>query len=757
MKKTFLIPALGTAVAVWSPLVAAREVVVLPGVVSPVGVLSGVDTQGPGGLTVGSQNINTSNDAGGAITTSAANTANVVFMGTSNVTGFVGATGSSFLNISAGTNANTVTFSGPVYATTFTVAGAGTVNFNGGFVSNTGSTMDFAGDGFINVGAGQTVKAAITNSAGARTGTLTLNGNSILDGAAGAASGLKEIRLTGGNALITGEANAGIYTLGTNTLNVAGAYAIPTGGVINTTIFSQSLYGKIVPVGAATIGNALQVNVVVTGPIANGSIFNIVDATSGTDGSTVTATDNSARYLFSAAPTTGGRVVIVTTQIPLVDIVTPVVTPPVTPPVVTPPVTPPVVTPPVVTPPVTPPVVTPPVVTPPVTPPIVAPPLPPIVNPVVPIIIAPVVDALPITATTSPVLVAISLLPTAPAIASALAQLAPSTTNLAAPRVAYRTTQRFQDIMGAHLACGQLSQRDRADGVQREDLSACQPEDQRSRLWGAAFGQFAEQGNVQGFEGYDSDVLGGMIAYDALAGDTTRAGVGVRYARSSLDGKASESQTDIKSYQVAAYLAYTPGDWFANATLVYGLDRYEGSRRVAFPGVDATVAAKFKGHQYTASGVTGYNFPLGDGLTVLTPQASLQYTRLHTKGYTETGADAINLRVNAKTYEFTQAGLGAKIARSIPISNGQVMRPDIHVNWLHSLGGETMSNVAAFASGGPAFLTMGLKPKRDTFNVGTGVVFANSGAWSIEAVYDYQWRADSFKAHQAMIKFAVRM
>ena len=65
---------------------------------------------------------------------------------------------------------------------------------------------------------------------------------------------------------------------------------------INTTIFSPSLYGKIVPVGAATIGNALQVNVTVTGPIPVGSIFNIVDATSGTSGSTVTATSNTTCF-----------------------------------------------------------------------------------------------------------------------------------------------------------------------------------------------------------------------------------------------------------------------------------------------------------------------------------------------------------------------------------------------------------------------------------------------------------------------------
>src|SRR4051794_24444214 len=101
MKKSHLITLLGSAAAVWSPLAFAREVVVLPGVVGPVGVVSGVDTQGPGTLSVGNQNINTSNDVGGAITTTAANTASIVFSGTSTVTGFVGSTGSTFLNNAA--------------------------------------------------------------------------------------------------------------------------------------------------------------------------------------------------------------------------------------------------------------------------------------------------------------------------------------------------------------------------------------------------------------------------------------------------------------------------------------------------------------------------------------------------------------------------------------------------------------------------------------------------------------------------------
>jgi outer membrane autotransporter protein len=155
--------------------------------------------------------------------------------------------------------------------------------------------------------------------------------------------------------------------------------------------------------------------------------------------------------------------------------------------------------------------------------------------------------------------------------------------------------------------------------------------------------------------------------------------------------------------------------------------------------------------------MTGYNVNLPDGRTVLTPLGTLQYTHLHTKGYTETGGGAVGLRVNGQTYEFVQTGLGAKLIRAIPLSTAQVMRPELHVNWLHSFGGETMSAVATFTGGGPSFTTKGLKPKRDTFNVGAGVVFANRGVWSVEGVYDYQWRSDSYAAHQAMIKFVVRL
>ncbi|MDP3634839.1 autotransporter domain-containing protein [Phenylobacterium sp.] len=744
MKNMYLIPPLSLALAALSTMAVAREVVVLPGVVSPVGVASGVDTQGPGTLTVGAQDINTGNDAGGGITTSAANTANIRFNNNSTVTGFVGATGSTFLNIAAGANGNTVTFNGPVYATTFTVTGSGTVNFNRGFTSNTGSTLDFAGDGFVNVGAGQTVKAALTNTAGANTGTLTLNSGSIFDGAVGAASGLKLVRVSGGNALITGQVKAGTYTLDTNTLNVAGAFAIPVAGTINTTIFSPSLYGKIVPVGAATIGDALKVMVTVTGPIANGTSFNIVDATSGTTGSTVTATSNTLRYAFSAAPTVAGQVRITTTQIPLVDVVTPVVVPPGVPVVPGAPVVPVV-------------------------------PLPPAVSPVLPIVIAPVIDALPVTSANVGILTAITLLPSAPAIAAALAQLGPGTANLASPQVAFRATQRFQDLWASNLqgqpSCAQDSQMRDREARRAADASACQvDDDRRPHLWMTGFGyerspfSSDRQGDVAGYEGNESRIAGAMVAYDAPIGDNARAGLGLRYALSSVDGNnggagvnPARSHGNISSYQATAYVGYAPGAWFLNGSIAYGFDDYSGFRHVAFTGVDSTAVADYSGSQFTAFATTGYHFGLGDGRTVVTPYATLQYTDLRTDAYTETGDPSLNLKVAAQQYDFLQSGLGVKISRDMPMAGPGIFRPEIHGKWLHSMSEEMMTNTATFESGGPAFTVNGLKADADTFNVGAGFTYKSLGAWSVGAGYDYLWRTQNYSAHQLMVSFLLRL
>lgn len=718
MNKIVSMPLLGLVAVAWAPLASAHEVVVLPGVVGTVGVVSGVNTQGPGTLAVGAQNINTSNEAGGGITTDAANTANILFNGTSIVTGDVGAIGATFLNIRAGANASTVTFNGQVFSTTFTLTGTGTVNFNRGFISNTGSTMDFAGDGFINVGAGQTVRAAITNTAGANTGTLTLNGNSILDGAVGASSGLKRINVVGGNALITGQANANVFSLGTNTLNVAGALAIPVGGTIYTTIFSPLAYGHIVPVGAATIGNGLQVNVTVTGPIANGTSFNIVDASSGTTGSTVLVSTNTTRYAFTAAPTVAGQVRITTTQIPLAVVVAPVITPG-------------------------------------------APGVIPVVNPIAPLIIAPIIDGMLVTPVTNPLLTAITLLPTAPAVAAALAQLAPGTGGLDAPQVSYRANRQFHDLLASNLeadeVCGPDGRPNDTRRARLQDGSGCPPTGERARWWAAGLGQFSSQSDRGGFDGNDTRTVGAVLAYDAPVSAAGRLGIAGQYRRSTIESNSAASEAEVTSYQGTVYAGYTPGPTYVNGALSYGKDRYKASRTVSFPGISGVMKADYDGSQFTAFVTTGRHFYPGDSELVVTPFASLQYTRLNVDAYRESGDPALNLNVDAQTYDFAESNLGLKVSGEIRYAGARVLRPEVHVGWLHSFGDDAMINTATFASGGQDFTTSGQTTSRDGLNFGGGFTFASGNNWSLEGTGDALWRGESYNAQRMMITFVMRM
>ena len=275
-----------------------------------------------------------------AVSTAASSQGNIVFNSSSTIYGDVGVTqpgGPFLLNIAGGNSGATVNFLGAVYATTVNVSGTGAVNFLSG-TPNIVAT-NFAADGTISLAPNTTVIGALTTTAGANTGSLLLGGGSTLNGAVGGAVGLRSISVVGGSNLagvaagITGAVDVYTLSLGTNTLNVGGALTIAnagTGGVVNTTIASASLYGNVRVVGATNLGPTLRVNVTVpsSAALAVGTQFNIVQTQagtlqSGTNGSVLAVTvqdPTNPLYSFSAVPLAGtiaGLVAIRTDSIPL--------------------------------------------------------------------------------------------------------------------------------------------------------------------------------------------------------------------------------------------------------------------------------------------------------------------------------------------------------------------------------------------------------------------------------------------------------
>ncbi|MEI9888810.1 MAG: autotransporter domain-containing protein [Rhizomicrobium sp.] len=746
MKRSALVLCVGAAICVSSPSSAARQAAVGPGIIAldANGVLSGVDMSVSGitgTLSVGvvggpAMDIYTLNNpvvAGQvAISTAASSQGNVVFNSGSTVYGAIGVTqpgGPFLLNITGGNAGASVNFMGPVYATTTNVTGTGSLNFRSGNTNITAT--NFAADGTISLAANTTVIGALTTTVGANTGTLILGAASVLNGAVGGAVGLKTINVVGGSnsagvsATITGAVDAFAFSLGTNTLNIGGALTIANlgaAGVVNTTLASASVYGNIRPLGATNLGPALHVNVTVpsTSLLTVGTIFNIVQTQSGTlqsgtDGSVVTVTiqdPTNPLYTFEAVPPAGtvaGLVAIRLTGIPL--------TVPIAPP-----------------------------------PGVTLPPTEPIAVVVVPVLLA-------VTPTTdlAGVLAAINALSNPAQVVNAVAQLAPSTPDLAAGLVTFEGTRAFQDFYKSRLDesfCGPGSEPDRTG---RPD-EVCRLTDPGGGWWVKGFGLFATQEARQAFQGYGSRNLGVMVAYDTPLGSDTRAGLGVGYAHSAIDSRNFAARTEANTYQATAYVVHQAGPWFAYGDVSAGLNSYSGTRRIVFTGVDRQADASYDGNTLTGFVATGYHIPL-DSFTI-TPLASLQYSNIRLDGYTETGAGDISLAVQSQSYDFLESGLGVEVAHPFQRRYGTYV-PEMHFKWLHELDNPTLSNTAAFAApGSPVFTTPGLKPGDDTYDVGAGLTLATCACsgetWALESVYDHFWRNDGYVANQWLLKFTGR-
>lgn len=754
------------ATGLWCPIsFAQRQTAVGPGVIplNANGALSGVDMSASGTtgtLSVGvaggpTTDIFTNNNppvAGRiAVSTAASSQGNIVFNSGSTVFGAIGVTqpgGPFLLDISGGNAGTAVNFLGPVFATSTNVTGTGALNFNSGSTNVTAT--NFASDGTISLSPNTTVIGALTTTAGANTGTLSLGSGSVLDGAVGGAAGLRSINVVGGSnlagvsATITGATDAYAFSLGTNTLNIGGALTIANmgpSGVISTTLASPSIYGNIRPVGATNLGPTLRVNVLVpsTALIPVGTLFNVIQTKSGTlqsgtNGSVVSVTvqnPTNPLYTFVADPAAGtiaGEVTIRTTSVPLLV---------------------------------------------PLQPPagVVLPVTQPVAATIVPVLlgIAPTAAptatpvALPVTKNVdlvTSVLPAINALSSPVAVVNAVAQLAPSEPALAAPFVTFQGIRQFQNLWMSRVDDNLCDQVSRLDTQSNEKNTACR-RDRRSGWWMKGFGYAGDQGRQGGYLGYNSTIIGTMVAYDKSIDHNTRLGFGIGYARSSINGKTFDTgstDTNFNTYQATAYIGHERGPWFVYGDASFGWNSYSGNRNIAFTGINRVARSQYNGQDYTGYTTTGYHlFTRG---VVVTPLASVQYTHLELGNYAETGAGDINLKVKSKSYDFLESGVGVTMARAFAY-RGKTYVPEVHFKWLHELSNQILNTTAAFtAVSSPYFTTPGLNSGSNTLNFGGGVTLLScacgSRIWSLEAVYNYDWRNNRYSSNEAMIKLSGR-
>jgi outer membrane autotransporter protein len=259
--------------------------------------------------------------------------------------------------------------------------------------------------------------------------------------------------------------------------------------------------------------------------------------------------------------------------------------------------------------------------------------------------------------------------------------------------------------------------------------------------WGAwgggvgAFGTVAGNANSSGI----TYTLGGFAAgLDRRLGNNFLLGVATGFTAASLYSQAVPGTGTSNIFQVGLYGEWADGPVYLDALAGYARSDNRMTRPIVIPGLPYRAAqGQTTADQFFGQLEGGYKVGLGWSNSFVTPFARLQASTSTQAGFTESGADSLNLTVASQTTQSLRSVLGAQFATSIDAGWRDTLNLTFRLGWSHEFADLIRPVTASFA-GAPAagFTTQGALAPRDGAIVGLAANTRVGDATSLYARYD---------------------
>lgn len=220
------------------------------------------------------------------------------------------------------------------------------------------------------------------------------------------------------------------------------------------------------------------------------------------------------------------------------------------------------------------------------------------------------------------------------------------TANAAAARAAY--DQMSGEIYGSFVSAGQWAgdafqaQIDRRVRDQRAFGAA---DGTGMQVWFRLYNYWNSMDSKNNLEGFDVDTFGGALGFDTQISEGFTAGLALGYSKSDLDSDLLGRDGDVKSYQIGAYASGSfMESGFVDASLFYASNNGDMTRSIAFGTFSGAAAADVDSDEFRGRLAAGFN--VGTEELRFRPYGALEYSSLKVDGFTETGANALNLTVS---------------------------------------------------------------------------------------------------------------
>ncbi|MGC3968861.1 MAG: autotransporter outer membrane beta-barrel domain-containing protein [Pirellulales bacterium] len=203
---------------------------------------------------------------------------------------------------------------------------------------------------------------------------------------------------------------------------------------------------------------------------------------------------------------------------------------------------------------------------------------------------------------------------------------------------------------------------------------------------------------------------------------------GYNYSRLNLEVPAHRVSDD--NFTTGHYFRVENDDYYWLTASSYGFDSYSGRRNIAFGTINRTATSSYGGWQttqYTEFGMKEVGWPMD-----IEPFFGMQYVYIRQDGFTETGADSLNMSVNSINVDSFRQLLGARFAYGLGS-----FRPEARAIWLYDYLGTTNVMTSTFTgAGGAGFQTQGVDLGRNWSVLGGGVTWSCTDRLSFAVNYD---------------------
>jgi autotransporter-associated beta strand protein len=260
--------------------------------------------------------------------------------------------------------------------------------------------------------------------------------------------------------------------------------------------------------------------------------------------------------------------------------------------------------------------------------------------------------------------------------------------------------------------------------------------------WGAWFSGLGGFGSVGGNTNSGTltyNLGGAAVGVDYRLDPRFLVGLAVGYSsgRQWVSGFQGNGNTD--NYSAALYASFNQGGLYVDALAGYAYSDNRMQRVMAIPGLATRIASGQTGaNQFLGQIEAGYRIGLLDAAqATLTPFARFQTVAVSQNGFTESGAQSLNLGVAQQNTTSVRTVIGADLGANIPVGMERPLGVTIRLGWAHEYADTSRPMTAAFA-GAPAvgFTVYGAQPLRDAAVIGLGLNAQIGASTSIYARYD---------------------